>query len=282
MGETIGIIHPGEMGAGVAGALVSSGQTVLWAGEGRSEDTKRRAKDSGLVDAGDLAALLERCQVIMSICPPHAALDVARDVRGFAGTYVDLNAISPSHAGEVAAIVESGGASYVDGGIIGAPPPAESTRVYLSGDGASAIAALFRDARVPTYVLEQGRFAASAAKMSYAAWNKGTLAMMLAIRGMAKANGVEDALVEVWSDTAPDLLKMGQRAARQAEDRGWRWDGEMAEIAATFIDAGLPGGFHEAAGEIYARVPRKMAATVDDATLAEVLDLILRDPAAPA
>jgi 3-hydroxyisobutyrate dehydrogenase-like beta-hydroxyacid dehydrogenase len=272
---TIGVIHPGEMGSGVAGALVSSGQTVLWASKGRSEDTKRRAEEAGLVDAGDLAALIEGSQIIMSICPPHAALDVARDVRGFKGVYVDANAISPSHASEVAAIVESGGASYVDSGIIGAPPPANSTRIYVSGTGAEAIATLFRDAKIATSLLEQGGFAASAAKMAYAAWNKGTLAMMLGIRAMARANDVEDALVEVWSATAPELLKVGQRAARQAEDRGWRWDGEMAEIAATFIDAGLPGGFHEAAGEIYSRVPRKMDAPVDDATLSEVIDLIL-------
>jgi 3-hydroxyisobutyrate dehydrogenase-like beta-hydroxyacid dehydrogenase len=274
--KTVGVIHPGEMGAGIAGALVSSGQNVIFAGEGRSEDTKRRAKESGLVDAGNLAALVERCGIIMSICPPHAAIDVARDVRGFTGTYVDANAISPNHSSEVASIVEGGGATYVDGGIIGGPPPSDSTRVYLSGDGAAEIAKLFRDAKVATYVLEEGQFAASATKMSYAAWTKGTAAMMLGIRAMARANGVEDALVEVWTATSPDLLKVGQRAARQAEDRGWRWDGEMAEIAATFIDAGLPGGFHEAAGEIYSRVPRKMDATVDDGTLSEVLDLILR------
>jgi len=112
--------------------------------------------------------------------------------------------------------------------------------------------------------------------MCYAGWNKGTLAMMLGIRAMAEANGVEETLLEVWTATAPDLLKVGRRAAFNAEDRGWRWDGEMWEIAATFIDAGLPGGFHEAAAEIYSRVPRKMGAAADEATLNEVLDLILR------
>jgi 3-hydroxyisobutyrate dehydrogenase-like beta-hydroxyacid dehydrogenase len=276
MSKTIGVIHPGEMGGGVAGALVSSGQTGMWAGEGRSEDTKRRAKEAGLVDVGNLATLIERCEIILSICPPHAALDVAREVSGFKGVYVDANAISPTHASEVASIVESGGASYVDGGIIGAPPPADSTWAFFSGTGAADIATLFRDAEIKTSLLEQGPFAASATKMSYAGWNKGTLAMMLAIRAVAKANGVEEALLEVWTATAPDLLKVARRAAFNAEDRGWRWDGEMREIAATFIDVGLPGGFHEAASEIYSRVPRKMDATVDDATVAEVLDLILR------
>ena len=43
---------------------------------------------------------------------------------GFGGVYVDANAVAPATAREIAAIVEAGGASYVDGGIIGTPPVA--------------------------------------------------------------------------------------------------------------------------------------------------------------
>ena len=78
----------------------------------------------------------------MSVCPPHAALDIARQVAGFGGVYVDANAISPATAREVAGIVEAGGASYVDGGIIGTPPVAPGfIRLYLSGPRAGE----FRD-----------------------------------------------------------------------------------------------------------------------------------------
>ena len=77
----------------------------------------------------------------MSVSPPHAALDIAR-VRstGFSGVYLDANAISPTNAGGMAAIVEDGGASYVDGGIIGTPPVAPGfIRLYLSGPRAGEI-----------------------------------------------------------------------------------------------------------------------------------------------
>jgi len=274
MTTTIGVLHPGEMGAGVAGALAGAGHTVLWASSGRSGDTKERAQAAGLVDVGDVTGLMERAQVLLSICPPHAALDVAREVRGFSGLFVDANAISPAHAAEVASIVEGAGATYVDGGIIGSPPPSDSTRIYLSGSNAGEAAALF-PSEVAVLVLAEGPFSASALKMAYAAWTKGTAAMMLDVRAMARANGVETALVEQWVGSSPELLGVGRRAARQAEDRGWRWIGEMAEIASSFTDAGLPGGFHEASGEIYSRVPRKMDATADDETLAEVVDLLL-------
>ena len=68
----VGILHPGAMGAAV-GALIDDG---WWAPEGRSAETAERARDAGLREAS-LPELLERCAVVLSICPPHAALDVA-------------------------------------------------------------------------------------------------------------------------------------------------------------------------------------------------------------
>ena len=74
--------------------------------------------------------------MILSVCPPHAALDVARATEGFAGTYVDANAISPMRAAEIAALQPR----FVDGGIIGPPPRAAGeTRLYLSGAGAEEV-----------------------------------------------------------------------------------------------------------------------------------------------
>lgn len=273
---TIGVLHPGEMGAGIAGALVRAQHLVLWASEGRGADTTARAAAAGLSDAGALEKLLAQSDVVFSICPPHAALDLAHEVAGYTGVFVDANAISPTHADEIRSIIEAGGASYVDGGIVGAPPPSDTTRIYLSGDRAQEIAALFSTDEVATKVLEAGGSSASAMKMAYAAWTKGSAAMMLDVRAMARANGVEQTLVDEWSATSPELLGVGRRAARQAQDRGWRWIGEMDEIAHTFRSAGLPDGFHVAAGEIYSKVPRKMNATLDDATLSEVIDLLLR------
>ncbi len=276
--SVIGVLHPGEMGAGIAGALVRSGHRVLWASTGRSAESRERAAHVGLLDAGGMSDLVAASEIVLSICPPHAAVDLAREVAGFTGLFVDANAISPSHAAEVSAIVEAGGADYVDGGIIGSPPPSDTTRLYLSGGRAHEVAALFSTGEVATRLLDQGGTAASAIKMAYGAWTKGTAAMMLDIRAMAAANGVEEALVAEWGSNTPELIATGRRAARQAEDRGWRWVGEMAEIAATFTEAGLPDGFHVASGEVYSRVPRKMDATADDATLREVVALLLAKP----
>ena len=38
---------------------------------------------------------------------------------------------------------------------------------------------------------------------------------------------------------------IGHHGGRSALGKGWRWVGEMVEIARTFAAAGLPDGFHE-------------------------------------
>jgi len=239
---TVGLLHPGEMGAAVGAVLRGQGVRVVWASEGRSEETRARAEAAGLEDAGKVVEVA-RSDVVFSICPPHAALEVARSAE-FAGVYVDANAVSPATAREVAEAV----GEFVDGGIVGSPPREPGTaRLYLSGDRASEVAELFAGSALDARVVSN----ASAVKMAYAAWTKGTAAMLLAIRELARREGVEDTLLAEWDLSVPELRERYERARRSAESKGWRWVGEMEEIAATFEADGLPGGFHRAAAEVY-------------------------------
>jgi 3-hydroxyisobutyrate dehydrogenase-like beta-hydroxyacid dehydrogenase len=239
---TVGLLHPGEMGAAVGAVLRGQGVRVVWASEGRSEETRARAEAAGLEDAGSVVEVA-RSDVVFSICPPHAALEVARSAE-FAGVYVDANAVSPATAREVAEAV----GEFVDGGIVGSPPREPGTaRLYLSGDCASEVAELFAGSALDARVVSN----ASAVKMAYAAWTKGTAAMLLAIRELARREGVEDTLLAEWDLSVPELRERYERARRSAEAKGWRWVGEMEEIAATFEADGLPGGFHRAAAEVY-------------------------------
>ena len=191
------------------------------------------------------------------MCPPHAALDVAESVAGYEGVYVDANAVSPMTAREIAAVVEAGGGQFVDGGIVG-PPPRDGvpTRLYLSGTAAPAAAELFRESVVQARVVSDEPGSASAVKMVYAAWTKGTAALLLAIREVARVEGVEGTLLAEWDESIPGLPERSERAAASAGEKGWRWVGEMEEIARTFAAAGMPAGFHEASAEVYRRYPR--------------------------
>ena len=253
MGDvTIGLMHPGEMGAAVGKCLAGAGHRVLWVPEGRGAATKERADAAGLTGVA-LGEIVTRSDVIVSVCPPHVARDVARQVAGFRGLYLDANAISPASAGEVAAIVAAGGAGYVDGGIIGPPPMAPGlTRLYLSGPRAPEVQALFGGTDVDARVIPPPG-SASAVKMAYASWTKGSAALLLAARALARAEGVESVLLEEWGISQPGLEKRWDGADGAAKAKGWRWVGEMEEIAAAMAAAGLPEGFHQAAAEIYRR-----------------------------
>jgi 3-hydroxyisobutyrate dehydrogenase-like beta-hydroxyacid dehydrogenase len=242
--RVVGLLHPGAMGAAVGGLLARAGRDVVWASEGRSEDTAARARAAGLRDVGTVAELMARSDLVLSICPPHGALDLARAVGDFGGLYVDANAVSPGTAAEIRAIV----GRYVDGGIIGSP---SEPRFYLSGPEADAAAAAFAGADLALRVLGDDPTAASALKMAYAGWTKGSAALLLTVRAAAAAYGVEDALLAEWEQSIPSLPERSRSAARSADEKGWRWVAEMEEIAATMAAAGLPAGFHEAAADVF-------------------------------
>jgi len=252
---TVGLLHPGEMGAAVGGALVTAGHTVLWEPSGRSRATTGRALAAELTGV-EFGALVSRSSVIFSICPPHAALDVAREVAaaGFGGVYVDANAISVATAEQVSSVVTAGGAAYVDGGIIGPPPDgAGRTRLYLSGPRADEVRGLFVRSALDARIADGPLYAASAVKMAYAAWTKGSGALLLACRALARAEGVEQTLLAEWAMSQPGLAARSEGSASAAAAKGWRWVAEMEEIAASMDAAGLPPGFHQAAAEIYDR-----------------------------
>ena len=246
----VGLLHPGEMGAAIGSALRARGEAVLWASEGRSAATAERAREADLEDAGDLAELCNRSEIVLSVCPPHAAVDVAREAAGFEGIYVDANAIAPKTARTIAGLHER----FVDGGIVG-PPPLEAgdTRFYLSGAEADRIAGLFAGTPVEARVLSVQPAAASALKAAYAGWTKGSAALLLTVRELARAEGVEEALLEEWRLSLPETEERLAGAERSARRKGWRWVGEMQEIARAMAGQDLPAGFHEAAAEVFRR-----------------------------
>jgi len=223
------------MGTAIGTALSTAGHEVLWVSAGRSEATRARA--GGFADVGTTAELCSRAEVIFSVVPPHASLEVAESLPPFAGIYVDANAIAPTTAVRVGATV----ARFVDGGIIGGPP---DPHIYLSGDEAAAVAALFADSPIEARAVAD----ASALKCAYAGWTKGSAALLLAIRAYAQATGVWEALAAEWP---PELHETLAAAERSSAKKGWRWIGEMEEIAGALAAADLPPGFHAAAAEVY-------------------------------
>ena len=256
MGEraetTIGFLHPGAMGAQLASTCSGDRR---WVPSGRSAATHQRAELAGLRACSSLEELAETCGTIVSVCPPAEAVAVADAVAvtGFDGLYLDANAIAPETARQVGERFER----FVDGGIIGPPPvQAGTTRLYLSGAEATTMGSMWDGGPLEVRIVDGGAGAASAVKLCFAAWTKGTSALLLAIRALADVEGVTDALVAEWATSMPDLNDRSELTAPAVGPKAWRFVGEMEQIAAAFSAHDLPGGFHEGAAEVYRHLER--------------------------
>ena len=275
---TIGVLNPGSMGISLAVSVKATGHDVCWASAGRSEQTRSRAEEHGLTEVGSVEELCQQVEGIVCICPPHATEQVAREVAGFGfpGVYLDANAISPARAQAIAATVAEVGGRYVDGGVIGSPAwKANSTYLHLSGEEAEVVADWFRDGLLVINVLGTGASEASALKMCFAAYTKGTTALFYAILATAERLQVRDALIEQWSQLA-GMVDMAERAGKSVggmTTKAWRWIDEMEQISQTFEAAGFHGGFHAAAAEVFRRsAPLR---DIADPEVGEVLQALL-------
>ncbi|MFJ1759180.1 DUF1932 domain-containing protein [Amycolatopsis sp. NPDC088138] len=251
MKTSVGVLHPGAMGAAVGALLVKRDVRVRWLSAGRGPATRSRAEEAGFTEADDLSG----CDVVLSICPPASAVDVARDVAsgGFSGVYLDANAISPGHAQQIEDLFR-GRASVVDGGIVGPPPRHDgSTRLYLSGPDAGRVESLFEGTFLRPIVLDGPVGRASALKLAFASYNKLTYALAAQAHALAAHHGVDDAFRDLAGAIRRDTPLGAPGALESAAQRAWRWEGEMAEIAVACTDAGLSPALLTAAQELFGR-----------------------------
>jgi 3-hydroxyisobutyrate dehydrogenase-like beta-hydroxyacid dehydrogenase len=233
----VGLLFPGAMGAAVGSAARAE---VIWAGDGRSEATARRA--ARFRDVGSVDELVRTADLVLSICPPAIAEEVAEEVfaLGFDGAFVEANAITPERMRRIAAL----GQRVVDGSIIAS----KGIHLYLAGPGAGEVAKLFEGTDVKAIPLDAEIGAASALKMAFGGWNKIGIALTAQAHAIARAYGVDDRLA---AEGVPE-----DRLPRMA-DRAWRWAPEMDEVADTCTEVGWPDAIPRAAGRFYAELSQE-------------------------
>lgn len=258
LGAVVALLHPGAMGARIGAELVRVGHQVRWLALGRSSATHCRAEEAGLTATDDVAALLAGAEIVLSVCPPQGALDVARLVAGsgFASTYVDANPVAPATLAEIATTVEAGGGRLVDGGIVG-PPPGEgrNTHLYLAGDQSAvrAVAALFSGSAVTPMVVGADLGAASAAKQAYALFNKGRMLLAAAAADLAESHGVLDVLAAESGRSGADILAELPALRTGLAEVGWRWGPEFEELAAALVASGADPALARACVQVLGR-----------------------------
>lgn len=257
----VGLLHPGMMGAAIGAQLVEGGHRVTWCPAGRSEATVARAKAAGLRPVGSFTELLAGSEVVFSICPPAFASDVADEIAktGFTGVFVECNAINPARANGIAARVGAGGATVVDGGIIGGPPHVadgveQRTRVYLSGPTAAVdtVSQLLTGGLVDPRRIDERIGSASALKMAYGSFQKTSRALAAVSHALADDFGVTSYLMAEAQTLGRNALA-GRDAFPSVAARGWRWAPEMDEVAESLRSAGLPDALATGAAHVFRR-----------------------------
>jgi 3-hydroxyisobutyrate dehydrogenase-like beta-hydroxyacid dehydrogenase len=257
-GVKVGILHPGAMGVSIAQSALDSRCDVFWASEGRGTATRQRASAAGLVDLGTIGRLCEECAVILSVCLPEFAADVVEAVAatGFTGTFADLNAVAPQRKATFAHAMRHRGIRFADGGIIGLPTRThELTTVFVSGEAAHDIAACFANGAITAKVMPGDAGRASALKILFAAYNKGSIALFASLYAAARQYGVLDELQGQFAQRGVDLATIETQILRAAP-KAWRWIAEMHEISAALEAVTVPGDFHQAAATVYERLAR--------------------------
>jgi 3-hydroxyisobutyrate dehydrogenase-like beta-hydroxyacid dehydrogenase len=280
--STVGIVSPGAMGSAVGAALARGGARVVVSLVGRSARTRRLAEAAGLTELRSLQDVIGEADVLLSIAPPEAALEIATDIgtaaraAGAQPLVADLNAVAPETARALAIELARAGLDLVDGSISGPPPWKPGTRVYLSGERAREIAELPLDG-VERIVVGAEVGTASAVKMSTASVYKGMSALLAQALLAAQENGVVEHVLADLHAGSPALVANVERRLTSAASKSDRYVGEMREIAATQGAAGLTPALFEAMAEVFSDLSKTalaQAAPEDVGTrtgLAEVL-----------
>jgi 3-hydroxyisobutyrate dehydrogenase-like beta-hydroxyacid dehydrogenase len=255
--ENVGLMTPGDMGQAVAMQIQARGFRVCTALEGRSERSRALAREANIADLGSIARLVSQCDVVLSVMNPGAALDFARVAAqalresGRSILVVDCNAIAPDTVREIAALVESAGGRFLDGGIIGPPPRGKAkTTLYVSGPAAADLVA-FAGPQLAVQVVSERVADASALKMCYGALNKGTQALWLEVLIAAQRLGVDRLLEEQLRRSRADIYDWALDQFPILPPKAYRWVPEMLEISKTLATSGITPKVFEGAADIY-------------------------------
>jgi 3-hydroxyisobutyrate dehydrogenase-like beta-hydroxyacid dehydrogenase len=255
--QSIGVMSPGDMGQAVAQQLKGAGFEVCTALDKRSARSKSLAQQAGLTDLRSLGGLIEKCDVILSIMNPGAALEFAAEFAAALSAskrkpmFVDCNAIAPQTLHVINEKISDAGGVCTDASIIG-PPPRGNAKIwlYVSGPAARELEQLATP-QITVRVLSDRHGDASAIKMCYGGMNKGMIALVLELLIAARRLGVEDALITQLKETHADVYDRAIRSLPVMPPKAYRWVPEMLQIAQCFEGTGMTPRIFEGAADMY-------------------------------
>ena len=281
MDRNAAILYPGEMGCAVGKVLLAAGWRVCTHLEGPSLVCRGDAEAAEIEDLGSLGEVLEAADLVVSLVPPAAALEVAQTVARAAvrggnaqrPLYLDANSVAPETVRAVAAALDGAGVEVVDGSFVGSARDLGSrTRLYLSGPRAAELAAAL-PAAFQARVVDVAIGAASGFKLAFAGFNKGLVALFLEVMLAGEAAGEPEALRHCLSAFYPGTIETLERLLPSYPRHAARRADEMDELAAWLAREGRDPAWALVARDVFSR----FAALGLDAERAWTLDEILAE-----
>lgn len=253
MSTTIGILYPGEMGCAIGQLLAENGCHVVTTIQGRSARTKRLCEQSQLTTLRSLSEVVHSSEIILSLVPPAAALEVAQACRGQMAAleepkvFIDANSISPLTAAKIADLWKDTLVCFVDAAIHGLASQLRTRgTIYFSGTAAAEIAEHFSLLH-RVYVVGEQPGQASLLKMLLAGMSKGVVALFVELTRAAHRAEVLPELLANYQTFYPGLMELLGRLLPTYPRHAVRRGKELMEVEATLRALGLPAGMiHEA------------------------------------
>ncbi len=241
----IGILFPGQMGSALGALLQARGFEVLTTVAGRSERSADLSRWAGLSLLDSVRAVVADADILISLVPPAAAVDIAQLVaanlpgRSSRLTYLDCNSISPATMRVIAAVFSQSDVDVVDGAIHGlASRLATHGTLFLSGAVADDLAlAIGVPPQSAVLGVEVGR--ASLLKLLLSGLSKGLVSMLLEMSYGAIEG---DVIGEYWRQchaSYPGVMEVFDRLVPGYWSEAPRRKQEIAELEASLEALGI-------------------------------------------
>jgi 3-hydroxyisobutyrate dehydrogenase-like beta-hydroxyacid dehydrogenase len=250
-GLHVGLVGYGEVGKIFTQALAAQGLPSVGAwdlrfalpAEGPAQIA--HAQQAGVIPYTGVAALCARANLVISAVTASSTLAVAQEVAQHirpGSIFLDLNSASPGTKQQAAALIDVGGAFYVEAGVMTSVPPyGLAVPMLLGGAHAEALAATLRPLGFDAKAVAAEIGVASAIKMCRSVMIKGLEALVIESYTAARQYGVEEEVLATLAETFPsiDWHKQGAYFFSRVAQHGKRRAEEMREAAVTVQEAGF-------------------------------------------
>ena len=250
--RTIAIVGFGEAG-GILGAELARKPglrvrtyDILLKDKAGAAAMAAKAKAASVEAAASHRDAVAGAGLVMSAVTAASSFDVARTVAPHLAKgqfYLDINSVSPETKRKSAALIERGGADYVEAAVMAAVPPKRlAVPMLIGGRKAEALAPALRALGFDAKAVADRIGVASAIKMCRSVMIKGLEALTVECMLGARRYGAEAQVLASLHETFPSLGWTGDLPGAlmsRVAEHGRRRAAEMREVAATLEDGGI-------------------------------------------